>query len=115
MAAKATYLAGLIAGANSLPAILEATRGKPAVRAAAAAALRHVEQHPKSAEALKRLLRDEDSGVRRLAAKSARAHVTPTMLTRLKRQAGSDPAPAVRREAETTVAKVVKPRRGGGH
>ena len=108
VAAKATYLAGLVAGTKSLPVIQAATRGQPAIRAAAAAALRHVEQHPQSAVTLKRLLRDKDSGVRRLAVKSASAHATPAILNRLRRQASSDPAPAVRRQAKHSLAKAAK-------
>jgi HEAT repeat protein len=101
IAAKAAYLAGLIPSTRSVEALRSALQhGEPAVRIAGAAATSHL-----AAEAAEPLLqtamRDQDTGVRRIALESLPARITPALRSVLNEVMQSDPDPGLRvRSAE---------------
>ena len=73
LAAKAAYLAGLIGGERSAPAVAKAARsGQAAVRIAAAAAAAHLPAEHSDAVLLQ-LVDDADRGVQKVALRSAPA------------------------------------------
>jgi hypothetical protein len=83
LAAKATYLAGLIGGDRSVPAVAKAARSTQAVvRIAAAAAAAHLPaQH--SDPVLLQLVDDADHGVQKLAMRSAPAAMSDALRARV--------------------------------
>lgn len=83
LAAKATYLAGLIGGDRSAPAVAKAARSTQAVvRIAAAAAAAHLPaQH--SDTVLLQLIDDADHGVQKLAMRSAPAAMSDALRARV--------------------------------
>src|SRR5262245_34984510 len=73
LAAKAAYLVGLIGGPGAAAALETAARSNlPTVRIAAAAAAAHLPVEQRDSLLL-RLVDDEDSGVRKVALRSAKA------------------------------------------
>lgn len=106
LASKATYLASLIKGKESV-AVLEsaATRNEPVVRVAAAAAIRNLS--PTQAERmLDRLKDDPDAGIRKVALTSAVRLTSPRLEAKLRQMAEMDPEPFVRDVAAATVKKM---------
>jgi HEAT repeat protein len=71
LAAKATYLAGVIGGAGSVAAVEKAASSRePTIRIAAAAVAARLPTELRD-RLLVRLMKDEDSGVRKVAARSS--------------------------------------------
>jgi HEAT repeat protein len=82
-AAKAAYLAGLIGTAAGAQVVAHAAgSANPALRVAAAAAARELDQDH-AALILEKLLADTDGGVRHRAVKSSVGHLTPALRLRL--------------------------------
>jgi HEAT repeat protein len=109
LAAKATYLAGLIGGVRSVPAVAKAARSTQAVvRIAAAAAAAHLPaQH--SDAVLLQLVDDADHGVQKLAMRSAPAAMSDALRARVNTlraafAAAATPA-APQRAGQTMAAK----------
>lgn len=83
LAAKATYLAGLIGGERSVPAVTKAARSNQAVvRIAAAAAAAHLPVDHSEAVLLQ-LVDDADQGVQKLAMRSAPATMSDALRSRV--------------------------------
>ena len=83
LAAKATYLAGLIGGDRSVPAVAKAARSTQAVvRIAAAAAAAHLPAQHSNAVLLQ-LVDDADHGVQKLAMRSAPAAMSDALRARV--------------------------------
>lgn len=84
LAAKAAYLAGLIGGEKSVPAVAKAARsGDAAVRIAAAAAASHLPpEHSDSV--LLQLVDDADRGVQKVALRSAPATMSDALRSRVR-------------------------------
>ncbi len=99
LASKAVYLASTIGGPEAAP-ILEraAARAEPAVRVAAAAAMRNM-QHEQAETGLDSLLSDADPGVRKVALRSAAVIDSPSLRARLEEMVEHDADPAVRAAA----------------
>lgn len=104
LAAKATYLAGLIGGDQSAPAVAKAARSSQAiVRIAAAAAAAHLPaQH--SDALLLQLVDDADHGVQKLAMRSAPAAMSDALRLRVNAVRASS-APAMRAAASARPKK----------
>jgi hypothetical protein len=83
LAAKATYLAGLIGGEQSVAAVAKAARSaQPVVRIAAATAAAHLPAEHSDAMLLQ-LVDDADHGVRKLAMRSAPAAMSDALRSRV--------------------------------
>ena len=107
LAAKATYLAGLIGGDRSVPAVAKAARSTQAVvRIAAAAAAAHLPaQH--SDAVLLQLVDDADHGVQKLAMRSAPAAMSDALRARVNALQAAFAAPAAPARAQTIGKKKV--------
>jgi HEAT repeat protein len=107
LAAKATYLAGLIGGDRSVPAVAKAARSTQAVvRIAAAAAAAHLPaQH--SDAVLLQLVDDADHGVQKLAMRSAPAAMSDALRARVSALQAAFAAPAAPARAQTVGKKKV--------
>ena len=95
-AAKAASLAGLIDNDKAVEVLsVAAKHPSPIVRLAAAGALRRMNR-PAAASVLMTLLTDKDSGVRKLAVKSASVRPNPALMAKIAELGSKDPAPSVR-------------------
>lgn len=96
LASKAVYLASLIHGERAVR-ILEHAIGRPegAVRVAAAAGLKHLNED-EAGRLAERLLTDQDIGVRKTAIKSISAFSSPAIQQKLQRTIERDPEPSIR-------------------
>jgi hypothetical protein len=84
LAAKAAYLAGLIGGERSAPAVAKAARsGQATVRIAAAAAAAHLPAEHSDAVLLQ-LVDDVDRGVQKVALRSAPAKMSEMLRSRVR-------------------------------
>jgi HEAT repeat protein len=103
LAAKATYLAGLIGTDDGAHVVANAAGSpEPTVRVAAAAVAR--ELGPDTAgPILTKLLADPDRGVRHRALRSAALGLTPALRTQIERMAQDDHDQLVRKEATTVL------------
>src|SRR5436190_2244081 len=89
LAAKATYLAGLIGGDQSAAAVAKAARSaQPIVRIAAAAAAAHLPAEHSDAVLLQ-LVDDADIGVQKLAMRSAPATMSDALRARVSARAAA--------------------------
>jgi HEAT repeat protein len=94
LAAKATYLAGLIGGEKSVAAVAKAARSaQPVVRIAAAAAAAHLPAEHSDAVLLQ-LVDDADHGVRKLAMRSAPAAMSDALQSRVNAMKAAAESPA---------------------
>jgi HEAT repeat protein len=94
LAAKATYLAGLIGGESSAAAVAKAARSSQApVRIAAAAAARHLPAEHSDAVLLQ-LVDDADGGVQKVALRSAPSGMSDALRARVSALASSEAAAA---------------------
>jgi hypothetical protein len=94
LAAKAAYLAGLIGGALSAPAVAKAARSSQAVvRIAAAAAAAHLPAEHSDAVLLQ-LVDDADRGVQKVALRSAPTTMSAMLRARVSALSVSPAAPA---------------------
>jgi hypothetical protein len=92
LAAKATYLAGLIGGESSVAAVAKAARSSQApVRIAAAAAARHLPAEHNDAVLLQ-LVDDADGGVQKVALRSAPSGMSDALRARVSALASSEAA-----------------------
>lgn len=83
LAAKAVYLAGLIGGEKSVPAVLKAARSSdPMLRIAAAGAAKNLPTEHTDALLL-RLVDDADLGVQKVAMRSAPAAMSDALRSRV--------------------------------
>lgn len=101
LAAKAAYLAGLIGGERSAPAVAKAARsGQATVRIAAAAAAAHLPAEHSDAVLLQ-LVDDADRGVQKVALRSAPTQMSTALRSRVSavRQALATGAPSKARGA----------------
>lgn len=113
IASKAAYLASEIAGPKSAGLIKRAAGSvRPAVRAAAASALRNISPSASASATLNRLLTDRDPGVRRLAVRAARKHPSKGLDARLRRKQHDDSAAVVRLEAIRTIEEMAREHSG---
>lgn len=100
-AAKAASLAGLIDSDRAVEVLSAAAKHpSPIVRLAAAGALREMKR-PAAAAVLMALLTDKDSGVRKLAIKSASIRPNAALMAKIAELGSKDPAPGVRLVAAT--------------
>jgi glutamate-1-semialdehyde aminotransferase len=104
-ASKATYLASQIEGAAQNDVIAAAAQSEhPTIRVAAAGASRNLKTIP--VEVLDSLLADNDSGVRKLAVRTAAESKVAGVRERLQIIATSDPHEHLRDAASKAVAKL---------
>lgn len=97
LAAKATYLAGVIDGERSEALLKKAAQSaEPVVRVAAAGAARGLRSEL-AGHVLLSLLGDEDFGVRKVALSSVRAGASPELMARIEELSESEPDPVLRR------------------
>jgi HEAT repeat protein len=103
MAAKATYLAGLIGTAAGGEVVNQAA-GRPqlTIRVAAAAAARELEADL-AAPILLHLLADADRGVRNRALQSAGTRITPDVQAYITKMTSTDPDKFIRQRASETL------------
>lgn len=106
LASKAAYLAGLIDSAQSV-GVLQTAANRPhlIVRIAAAAAVRSLSAE-RATKLLRVVLRDADTGVRRVALDSIRKEVAPAVVPRLKAMADGDQDPSIRDLATEVLARI---------
>ncbi len=106
LASKATYLASLIKSPKSV-AVLEAAaaRNEPVLRVAAASGIRNLPQ-AQAERVLDLLIKDRDSGVRKVLLKSATGLKSPQVAAKLQEVAKEDEDPFVRELAASVVKKV---------
>jgi HEAT repeat protein len=101
LASKAVYLASLIGTEQSVAIVNEAAgKPNPIVRAAAAGALRNLDQAPN--QLLNSLLNDQDVGVRKVALRSveaSRPSLPADVATNVRDMAVNDPNPHLRQLA----------------
>jgi HEAT repeat protein len=101
LASKAVYLASLIGTDQSVTIVNEAAaKPDPIVRAAAAGAVRNLDQAPN--QLLNSLLNDRDVGVRKLALRSveaSRPSLPPDVATNVRDMSVNDPNPQLRQLA----------------
>jgi hypothetical protein len=107
LAAKAAYLAGLIGGEQSAPAVAKAARSTQAVvRVAAAAAAAHLPAEH-SEPVLLQLVDDADPGVQKLAMRSAPAAMSDALRARVTTLKAAFASPATKVKPR----KTAKPRK----
>jgi HEAT repeat protein len=112
MAASAAYLAGLIAAPASRQVVEKAVRsGDPVVRVAAAATLPMLAGRGVAGMA-KKLLRDQDVGVRARAVRSAPWFDDEAIAERVRAIAAEDPEPALRELAARILDRLPRCRAG---
>ena len=108
LASKAAYLAGLIQDSYSTAVLKIAAQSKyPEVRIAVAAGARHLDSQATS-EVLLCLIEDQDSGVRKMALKSAPLDATPALRKRIENLATKDSENFVRSQATEVVIAIQK-------
>ncbi len=111
LAAKAAYLAGLIGGADSAPAVAKAARSSQAtVRIAAAAAAAHLPAEHSDAVLLQ-LVDDADLGVQKVALRSAPATMSDALRSRVSALSRELTTAAPKAKAKAKVKKAAKPAR----
>ena len=97
LAAKATYLASLIQGAQAEQIIEEAAvHPEPAVRVAAATGLKNLKSEDAAGRIADRLIADRDLGVRKLTVQSVAALPMPQLRQRMRAAAERDPEQVIR-------------------
>lgn len=109
LAAKATYLAGLIDAPGSEEVLAAAAASfEPTLRAAAAGAAEHLSAG-RQGLVLERLLADEDTDVRRLAIRAVGPEAPPTLRFVLEGLAEREPDPALRTLSREAVRRLARP------
>jgi HEAT repeat protein len=99
LASKAVYLASEIAGEEAAAILRQAgEHPEPALRVAAAAGLRNLDER-QAEPTVDALLQDDDPGVRKVALRSAARMRSPRLHARVEEIADRDPDPAVRSAA----------------
>jgi hypothetical protein len=97
LAAKATYLASLIDGAQAERIVEEAAgHPEPAVRVAAATGLKNLKSEDAAGRIADRLIADHDLGVRKLTVQSVAALPMPQLRQRVRAAAERDPDQMIR-------------------
>lgn len=109
LAAKATYLAGLIGTKESVEILNLASRNTiPEIRIAAAASVHNITQRDAANQILLRLLSDKDWGVCRIALKSTGPWVNLELIEHVENLRKNADQKEIREAAEKAIKRILK-------